>query len=136
MAKQNIVEIPSVNLLGPGTTIVGEINTTGDFRIDGTLIGSIKSTGKVVVGESGMLEGNIVCQNADLSGQINANIEVKELLSLKASAKVKGDLVTKKLAIEIGAILTGKCYMGELNHKATNEMSVNDNKAKQQETTQ
>lgn len=113
MAKQLIIETPSVNLIGPGTTIIGDINTTGDFRIDGTLIGSIKSTGKVVVGESGKLEGKIDCQNADLSGSITADIEVKQLLSLKSTARIKGDLKTSKLAIEIGAFFSGTCFMGE-----------------------
>lgn len=123
MAKQSTHEIPSLSLVGPGTTIIGEISTSGDFRIDGTLIGSIRSTGKVVIGESGKLEGTIVCQNADLSGQIKANIEVKELLSLKASAKVQGDLITRKLAIETGAVLAGTCYMIEGDQSETFALS-------------
>jgi len=101
-----------VNIIGPGTTIQGDINSKGDIRIDGTLKGSINTEGKVVLGEEGVVEGDVVCQNADISGVINAKITVSNLLSLKETAKLNGDIVTNKLSIEPGAAFTGSCSMG------------------------
>ncbi|MBE9480505.1 MAG: polymer-forming cytoskeletal protein [Bacteroidetes bacterium] len=113
MAKNNINETASRNLLGADTTVKGDIESNGDFRIDGTLIGSISSKGKVVVGSTGNVEGEIKCQNADISGKVKANVTVAELLSLKASAKFSGEVTTGKLAIEPGAKFSGSCNMGE-----------------------
>ena len=122
MNKTIIPETPSVNLIGNGTDINGDINSNGDIRIDGSLTGTIKSSGKVVVGSTGRVEGEIICQNADISGEVKAHLKVYELLSLKASAIVSGDILTNKLAIEPGAVFTGACSMG--NHEPSNEKSA------------
>lgn len=112
MARENASEAPSVNLIGAGTVIQGDIKTNGDIRIDGTLTGSISVKGKLVIGVSGSVEGEIICQNADISGSVKAKVTVAELLSLKASAKLSGDIITNKIAIEPGAVFSGSCSMG------------------------
>jgi cytoskeletal protein CcmA (bactofilin family) len=112
MAKNNISETPSVNIIGAGTSIEGDINTNGDMRIDGSLTGTINVKGKLVVGPTGVVEGEIICQNADVSGTIKGKIGVAELLSLKSSSKLNGDIITNKIAIEPGATFTGSCSMG------------------------
>jgi cytoskeletal protein CcmA (bactofilin family) len=112
MAKTITNETPTVNVIGKGTSMKGDVRSDGDFRIDGNLNGSIHSTGKIVVGNTGSIEGEINCQNADISGVVKATIKVKELLSLKATCKVNGDIHTNKLAIEPGAVFTGTCNMG------------------------
>jgi cytoskeletal protein CcmA (bactofilin family) len=112
MAKNNQGENPSVNIIGAGTVIEGDITTNGDIRIDGTLTGSINVKGKLVIGASGSVEGEIICQNADISGIIKGKIGVAELLSLKASSKLTGDIITNKIAIEPGAAFSGSCSMG------------------------
>lgn len=99
------------NLIGNGTTIKGEINAIGDIRIDGTVIGTIKSSGKIVIGQQGIVEGDIICNNTDISGQVKGTVRVEELTSLKSPSRIEGELYTKKLFIEIGAIFTGKCDM-------------------------
>jgi cytoskeletal protein CcmA (bactofilin family) len=109
--KNKETEMPSINLLGAGTVIKGEISVNGDFRIDGTLIGNIDCKGKIVVGSSGLIEGEIICQNADFSGQIKAHVKVAELLTLKETARFSGDITTNKLAIEPGAKFSGTCAM-------------------------
>ena len=114
-------ETPSVNIIGNGTDINGNIKSNGDLRIDGFIKGTIQATGKVVVGSTGRVEGEISCQNADISGDVKAHIKVTELLSLKANAVVSGDIFTNKLAIEPGAVFTGACKMG--NHASINEKS-------------
>ena len=112
MAKNSNPDSQSVNLIGAGTTIEGDITTNGDMRIDGTLTGSINVKGKLVIGATGSVEGEIICQNADISGTIKGKIGVSELLSLKASAKLSGDIITNKIAIEPGAAFSGSCSMG------------------------
>ncbi len=112
MAKENNSESPSVNLIGAGTIIEGDVSTNGDIRIDGSLTGSITVKGKLVIGLSGSIDGEAMCQNADVSGTIKGKIIVSELLTLKASAKLTGDIVTNKIAVEPGAIFSGSCSMG------------------------
>ncbi|MDF2437747.1 MAG: cell shape determination protein CcmA [Bacteroidota bacterium] len=112
MAKNNTSETPSVNIVGAGTFIEGDITTNGDMRIDGSLTGSINVKGKLVVGPSGSIEGEIICQNADISGTVKGKIGVAELLSLKSSSKLSGDIITNKIAIEPGAVFSGSCSMG------------------------
>ena len=109
-----------VNIIGQGTSILGDINSNGDVRIDGTLKGSIKTEGKVVLGKEGVVEGDVICQNADISGIIKAKITVSNLLSLKETAKLKGDIVTNKLSIEPGAEFTGSCSMGAVIREIKN----------------
>ncbi|HRY98875.1 MAG TPA: polymer-forming cytoskeletal protein [Bacteroidales bacterium] len=111
MAKNMTNETPSINLLGPGTTVKGDIQSDGDFRIDGSLTGSIKCTGKVVIGVTGKVEGEIHCGDLDISGKVDGKVSVGELLSLKSTARLKGDVITSKLSIEPGAVFSGKCTM-------------------------
>ncbi|MES2592994.1 MAG: polymer-forming cytoskeletal protein [Bacteroidota bacterium] len=112
MAKDNSSETPSVNLIGAGTVIQGDVTTNGDIRIDGSLTGSLNVKGKLVIGVSGNIEGEVVCQNADISGTLKGKIAVTGLLALKASAKLTGDIVTSKIAVEPGAVFSGSCSMG------------------------
>ena len=112
MAKDNYSESTSVNLIGAGTIIEGDVTTNGDIRIDGSLKGSVTVKGKLVIGVSGSIDGEAICQNADVSGTLKGKIAVTELLSLKASAKLTGDIITNKIAVEPGAIFSGSCSMG------------------------
>lgn len=112
MATNNVSDTPSLNLIGAGTIIEGDITTNRDMRIDGTVTGSINVKGKLVVGPSGSIDGEIICQNADVQGTTKGKITVTELLSLKSTAKLTGDIVTNKIAIEPGAVFTGSCSMG------------------------
>ena len=110
---KNSTNNPSViNMVGNGTVINGDIQSKSDIRIDGTLKGSVKTEGKLVVGSSGVVEGDVVCSNADISGEIKAKITVSQLLALKSTSKLNGDIVTNKLSIEPGATFSGSCSMG------------------------
>ena len=102
----------TVNTIGSGTIITGDVQSKGDIRVDGTLKGSVNTSGKVALGKEGVIEGDIICNNADISGTINAKITVSQLLSLKATAKLNGDIIANKLSIEPGASFTGSCSMG------------------------
>ncbi|HLO90351.1 MAG TPA: polymer-forming cytoskeletal protein [Lentimicrobium sp.] len=112
MAKNNIPEAPpSANLIQSGTLITGDIESNGNIRIDGTLKGTVIAGGKVILGSTGTVEGEINCINADIEGRVNGLINVKELLSLKSTAVVSGDIYISKLSIEPGARFTGTCRM-------------------------
>lgn len=113
MAKNTETETPTINLIGQGTIIKGDLIANGDIRIDGTLTGTIKSKGKVVIGSTGNIEGEINCQSADISGNIKATINVTELLILKSTSDYTGDMIVGKLAIENGAKFSGTCKMQE-----------------------
>ena len=110
----------SINLIGNGTSINGDINSNGDFRIDGTLKGNITINGKLVVGSTGKIEGNMTCQNADISGEIHGKVTVSELLILKAISKLLGDIITGKISIEPNATFTGTCNMGAVVKNISN----------------
>lgn len=111
MAKLMDMEPAQINTITHGSTIKGNVVANGDFRLDGTLNGNIQLNGKLVVGESGVINGNAVCQNANIIGTIIGNISVKELLSLHSTANVKGDILINKLSIEPGAVFSGTCKM-------------------------
>ena len=102
----------AINMIGAGTVITGDIVSKGDIRIDGTLRGSVNTEGKVVLGREGMIEGDVICKDAEISGTIKAKISVSQLLSLKTTAKLNGDIITNKLSIEPGAAFSGSCSMG------------------------
>lgn len=102
----------SLNHFGEGTIITGEIKSKGDIRIDGTIEGAVHSEAKLVVGSTGKIDGNIQCKNADVSGKVYGRIVVEELLFLKETALIEGDIVAKKLVVESGAQFNGTCSMG------------------------
>jgi len=99
------------NRIVAGTKIHGEVETKGDIRIDGTVVGTLNILGKLVLGNSGKIEGEIRCKNAEVMGSIDGEIRVSELLSLKASSSLKGDIITNKISIEPGASISGTINM-------------------------
>jgi cytoskeletal protein CcmA (bactofilin family) len=114
----------SVNLIGGGTKIVGDITSAGDVRIDGHLSGNIVIAGKFVLGATGVVEGNITSVNADLSGEVKGTVKISEMLSLKSTARINGDIETSKLMIEPGAVFTGTCNMGAKVKNLSNTQNV------------
>lgn len=113
MAKPNEPHsAEKLNRIVAGTQIEGSIVSDSNIRIDGTVKGTISAKGRLVVGSTGKIEGEITCENADIEGAISGTISVNGLLSLKATARLECDIATKKLAIEPGAVFSGKCVMG------------------------
>lgn len=113
MAKYNETETVAINLISNGTDITGDIKSTGDMRIDGSLSGNLITKGKVVIGTTGKVKGEVVCKNSEVSGVIEGKITVNQLLILKASSKIFGDIATSKLSIEPGAVFSGNCKMSD-----------------------
>jgi cytoskeletal protein CcmA (bactofilin family) len=102
----------SSNTIGKGTYLEGHIETYGNIRIEGKVRGDLKSKSKVALGHSSRVDGNIVAQNADIEGEVKGRIEVSELLVLKSTAIINGDIFTGKMVVEPGAIFNGTCKMG------------------------
>jgi cytoskeletal protein CcmA (bactofilin family) len=129
MAKNNETEPAAINLISNGTDITGDVKSSGDIRIDGSLSGNLNTKGKVVIGQTGKVNGEIICKNCEVSGIIEGKISVNQLLILKASSKILGDIVTSKLSIEPGAIFSGNCKMSD------NDNNGGASKPKEQEKT-
>jgi cytoskeletal protein CcmA (bactofilin family) len=102
----------TMNQLGSGTSITGDIRSESDIRIDGKVQGNVSTKSKLVLGSSGVIDGDVVCQNAFIEGRINGKIDAAELLILSKSAFVSGDISIKRLVVEEGAKFNGKCTMG------------------------
>ena len=106
---------PSANVsnsIVEGTQINGNISATNDIRIDGTLIGKLECKGRVIVGPQGKIEGDVKCVNAIIEGAFTGNIEVNELLTVKETATINGDIITDKLMVHTGAVFNVICSMG------------------------
>ena len=101
-----------INSIMEGTSLVGEIQSDSNLRVDGRVKGTINVRGRLIVGQSGVIEGEVTCQSSDIEGTVLGRVNCQDLLSLKATAKLQGDINTKKLAIEPGAVFTGNCSMG------------------------
>ena len=127
---------PYTDLLGKtnriveGTVIKGDIVSQADFRLDGELIGNFQSTGKLVIGPSGSVVGDVVCNNADIEGKFNGVIQVTEVLNVKAKASINGEVTVGKLSVEPGAEFSATCTM-KPNIK---KLLLSDGKEAQQQT--
>lgn len=108
------------NVVGKNTSIVGDVKSEGDFRIDGTVEGTIKTAGRVVIGALGSVMGKIVCENADIEGKFSGELLVNNLLTLKATAKISGEVIISKLLVEPGAEFNATCIMKESVMKLQN----------------
>lgn len=110
MASQtNSVNVNSVSRISAGTVIKGEIQSPYDLRIDGTFEGKIQTKGRVVIGESAIIKGDIICENIDLWGKVEGDLFVKDTLALKDGCKMNGNINISRLAVELGATFNGTC---------------------------
>jgi cytoskeletal protein CcmA (bactofilin family) len=110
-ATESVAPTGSASLIGSGTSLKGDMTSNGDLRIDGTLVGNIICSSKVIIGANGVVEGDISGQQADIMGKVTGTIKVKELLQLKSNCQVNGNLHAAKLQIEPAANFNGQCHM-------------------------
>lgn len=109
--KMMTESISQQNRISEGTTITGDIKSKGDFRVDGAIKGSLEASSKVVVGKKGSIDGKLKCQNADIEGVFSGELYVSGLLNLKETAKIQGEVVVGKLAVDPGAEFNVSCVM-------------------------
>jgi cytoskeletal protein CcmA (bactofilin family) len=120
-----------------GTTVEGNVETFGNVRIEGKIIGNIKSKSKIALGDSSFVEGNIISQNAEIAGEVTGTVEVTDILTLKSTANIKGDINTGKLIVEAGAVWNGTIKMGNAPKDRTDtktENSLNGRTEEQKES--
>lgn len=103
-----------ISIIALGADVTGEINADGNFRVDGKIKGNLRLSGRLVVVDTGVIEGDVVCKSAIIAGKVDGKITVEELLSLNATAKVHGDIIASKIAIVDGAIFSGTCKMDDI----------------------
>jgi cytoskeletal protein CcmA (bactofilin family) len=108
---ETVVPTGSASLIGSGTSLKGDITSSGDLRIDGTLVGNIICSAKVIIGANGVVEGDVAGVTADIMGKVSGTIKVKELLQLKSNCQVNGNIHSAKLQIEPAANFNGQCHM-------------------------
>ena len=104
-------KVMEINVVAKNTAIIGDITSEGDFRIDGTLEGNIKTKGRVIIGISGSVKGKIDAVNSDIEGEFSGELQVQETLTIKATAIISGDVVIGKLSVEPGATFNASCSM-------------------------
>jgi len=122
MSKYQEPKQTSINLVGEGTTIIGDVKSFGDMRVDGQITGTISSSGRIIIGKSGAIEGEVNCKNFETEGFFKGKIEVAEISTLKETARFHGEIITSKLAIEPGAIFSGSCKMQVETPEKKNEV--------------
>ncbi|MFZ3575208.1 bactofilin family protein [Tenacibaculum finnmarkense] len=126
--KTSEVKVSERNVIGKNTQIKGDIISEGDFRIDGTLEGTIKTNGRVIIGEAGFIKGKIECANADVEGKFSGELVVSNTLTVKTAANINGDVIIGKLSVEPGASFNATCAMKgsvkELNSNGKKEKTA------------
>lgn len=110
---ETVPDVNGVNRIANSTFIKGDISSKSDIRVDGTVEGTVYSDVKVVVGEKAVIRGNIVCNNIDLWGRMEGNIYVKDLLTIKSTASVEGNVNVRRFQVEVGASVNGSFHMIE-----------------------
>jgi cytoskeletal protein CcmA (bactofilin family) len=103
---------PALSIIAAGVTIVGDIVSEGDIRVEGAVLGRLVCKSKLVVGTSGRVKGTIDTQNATIAGEVMGNIIVRDVLQIQETGKLIGDITTQKLVVQQGAVFSGNCKMG------------------------
>ncbi len=128
--KPKTAKVMERNVIAKNTSIVGDIKSEGDFRIDGTLEGTLQTNGRVIIGSEGFIKGKVDATNADIEGKFSGELSVNKTLTIKATATISGDVVIGKLSVEPGATFNATCSM-----KGTiKELNQNEQKTTQEQT--
>jgi cytoskeletal protein CcmA (bactofilin family) len=135
--KLNSNSFSQQNTIAQGTTFNGDLTSEGDFRIEGSINGSLTTSGKVVIGKTGALEGVLTCDNVDVEGKFKGTLDVSGTLNLRSSAHVEGEVQIGKLAVEPGATFNANCIMkGSVKElKKEPEVVLSQNKSKSGQST-
>ena len=111
LTKNNESPNQSINIISEGTKIKGDVIANGDIRIDGELLGNISAKGRLVIGPKGKIEGQIICNNIEISGYVKGKVTASELINMKSTSQIIGDIVAGKLSVEPGSVFSGTCVM-------------------------
>lgn len=117
-----------LNRVVEGSTVEGDLVCESNLRIDGKVKGTVRTDSRLVIGENGIVEGEVTCKDGEVEGKVQGSLTASELISLKSTARIEGDIRTKKLAIEEGADFTGNCTMGASEKRGTSQPQKNAGK--------
>ncbi|MBP9690165.1 MAG: polymer-forming cytoskeletal protein [Bacteroidia bacterium] len=120
----------TLNIINSGTQINGDVNSDGDMRVDGNIKGLLSSKARLVLGPTALIEGDVKAANIEISGEVQGNIYATEVLTIKATAKISGDIISNKLIIEAGAVFNGNSKMNKPKEASLNN---SNNGAKNQQ---
>ncbi len=113
-----------INIIGNGTEITGDVVAKGDIRIDGKIIGNLSTQNKLIIGETGYIQGEIKAAIADISGKAKGKLFASQICILRSTANFEGELTTDKLVIEEGAIFNGTCSMKKAADNTANSKTA------------
>lgn len=117
-------------IIAKGTLIHGDIESSGNIRIEGKVIGNVKAKSKIAIGESGLVQGNILAVNAEVAGEVKGIIEISELVCIRPSGIVNGDIIAQKMTVDTGGTLNGSTKMGVVTKEITLESDEREITAK------
>lgn len=124
-SSQRIDKVDTV--IGPGTVFEGSIKATGIVRIDGKLSGHVETSGDIIVGEKGEVRADMYANNFTIAGSAFGDIHAKEKTVILHKGRVEGDIDTKNIVIEEGAVFKGRCIMGDTKAASGNQTIVSQN---------
>jgi len=127
--KEKQTQVSERNVISKNTSIKGDIISEGDFRVEGNVEGTIQTAGRVIIGTSGSVKGKVTCNNADIDGKFSGELLVNNLLTLKATAQISGDVVISKLSVEPGAEFNATCVMKGSIKELKNEKTTKEKTA-------
>jgi len=115
MARESTGTPPEsvISIIGPGMKVVGDCQTDGTVRVEGTVEGSVNAGKAVVIGKQGIVRGDVVTQDAVVSGRVEGTLRAESRLELQASCHIEGEVHTRRMQLEEGAVLNGTVHMGE-----------------------
>jgi cytoskeletal protein CcmA (bactofilin family) len=110
--KEHIQDDKSTSIISTSTIVKGDINSQGSIRLDGNMVGNLYAKSRIVLGTTATVTGNIASYDMEVAGNVNGTLKVDDVLILKSTCVVHGDVFTSKLIVEEGAQFDGKCSMG------------------------
>jgi len=121
MARESTGAPPEsvISIIGPGMKVIGDCRTDGTVRVEGTIEGSVHAGKAVVIGKQGVIRGNIITQDAVISGRVEGTLVAESRLELQATCHIEGEIQTRRMQLEEGAVLNGTVTMGEKGRRGT-----------------
>lgn len=110
-----------ISIIGVGMTLIGDTDTDGSLRIEGTVRGSVRAGKSVVVGRDGLVDGSVFTQDAVIAGRVSGGIHAESRLELQATSEVSGEIVAPRMQVEEGAKVQGQVAIGASEMKATSK---------------
>ena len=120
MARQKPSAPPEtiISIIAPGMQVVGDCETEGTLRVEGSVDGSIRAGKAVAVGEAGRVIGDITTQDAVISGRVVGNLVIGSRLELQGTSHVEGEVRARRIQVEEGAVLNGSVHIDKSDGSA------------------